>query len=156
LAIGCALALYACAGKLDQPQRFSSIVKRLGQGGGQSAGAAGSSAASAPLPACVSKIFSQTCGLAGCHAKGSAQIDLVSTGVAARLVDVKSTSAMCKDKIYVSTSGGQNLLLDKLSTQPPCGARMPLGGMLGTADVQCLAAWVQAIGDTANDAGATP
>jgi hypothetical protein len=154
-----ALSLSACGGKLDHPERFAATVKRLGQAGAKAADAGAAEPASdggsAALPACVSKLLGKTCGVAGCHAVGSPQVDLASAGVAMRLVDVKSTSMMCKDKTYVSTTGGASLLLDKLGATPPCGARMPLGGMLAAADVQCLTDWVAALGGKP-DAGAMP
>jgi hypothetical protein len=164
------MALCACAGKLDHPERFSAIVKKFGTGGGSGTGAGGAAGAagtkadagmdagpsSAAEPACVLQVFKKTCGLPGCHASGSPQVDLASTGVAGRLIDKTSTSAMCKGRVYIPSKGGSSLLLDKLGASPPCGVRMPLGGMLSTADTKCLSDWVTSLGGGATDAGAKP
>jgi hypothetical protein len=162
-----AAVLGGCAGKLDNPQRFSSAVKNYTEG----VGVAGSAAPSAPAafmgdprteaPPCVLQLFKTTCALAGCHAKGSAQIDLASDNVADRLVDQTSNSDLCSGRTYVASDGTASLLLDKLSDKPPCGARMPAAGMLSAEDEQCLSSWVRSVyggadGADGADAGAGP
>jgi hypothetical protein len=143
--------LGACAGELDQPQRFAAAVQKYTGGGG-----GGGSGASAVPPACVLQVFKVSCGLAACHARGAAQIDLVSNGVTGRLLAQESRSAICKGRIYMATDGTSSLLLDKLTGSPPCGARMPLGGMISPTDAQCLAAWVSSFGGAELDAGEAP
>jgi hypothetical protein len=162
-----ATALYACAGKLDKPERFASIVKKLtadagkagagGKSSGSGGGAAGmsSDAGKAAPPACVLQVFKMTCGLAACHAKGTPQVDLASAGVADRLIDQKSASVACKDRVLVSSSGMSSLLVDKLTDPPPCGAKMPLTGTLSATDMKCLTSWVQSVGGSPQDAGGT-
>lgn len=159
--------LCGCAGKLDQPKRFAAIVQKYsgaGTGGVATRPGPGSvdddggmtstpDAGSAPPPACALSIFKNTCGLTGCHAKGSATIDLASAGVASRIVNQKSISMMCKGRVYVSSTGQSSLLLDKLGASPPCGQRMPIGGMLSAADTKCLTDWVKSLGAGAPDAG---
>jgi len=154
--IAIALAGAACAGKLDRPERFDSIVASFGKGGTGSTTDSGMGGADAgpALPACVKQIFGQTCGVANCHAAGTPQVDLASSGVAARLVDQKSTSVLCMDLTYISTSGGSSLLLDKLGATPPCGSPMPLTGMLSSQDVKCLTDWVISLGGSSGDGGA--
>ncbi len=150
-----ALLLCGCAGKLDQPKRFSAVLARL-DGGAPAAAAGGAGAPAGDAgpaigepPACATQIFQKTCGLAGCHAAGSPQVDLASAGVAARLVDRKSTSATCGGRTYIDTSGGASLLLGKLGSSPPCGVQMPFGGVLSATDTKCLSDWVQALGGSA-------
>ena len=160
-------ALGACAGKLDKPERFAAAVKKYERGGGGASGSRSAPDASttdaeivsakdagpgAP-PDCVLQIFKDTCGVAGCHAKGSAQLDLVSAGVTDRLVDQTSDTDMCKGHTYIATDGSASLLLNKLSSSPACGAEMPLGGKLGATNTQCLTDWINSITGAAADAG---
>jgi hypothetical protein len=75
-----------------------------------------------------------------------ARIDLVSPGVQSRLLDKRSASSICKDRLLIDGSGGASLLIDKLDAMPPCGSRMPLIGMLSAADRTCLEDWVNELG----------
>jgi hypothetical protein len=150
-----ASTLGACAGKLEQPQRFAAAAARF-TGGGTGGSTVVSDVGALVPPPCVLEIFKTTCGLTACHAKGSSQVDLVSDGVAGRLIDKKSGSALCKGRTYVATDETSSLLLDKLTDAPPCGARMPLGGMLSAASTQCLTDWVVALGGSGLDAGGAP
>lgn len=156
-----AITLCACAGKLDKPERFASIVKKYtvdagkqsGAGGAAGRPANGSDGGRAAPPACVLQVFKTTCGLPACHAKATAQVDLASPAVADRLIDKKSVSATCMGRVFVSSSGMSSLLLDKLTDTPPCGVKMPLTGTISAADLQCLTSWVQSVGDSSQDAG---
>jgi hypothetical protein len=110
--------------------------------------------AGAEAPACVLTLFQNTCGLSGCHAKGTtAQTDLASDGVADRLLDQPAKNAMCKGRTLVATDGSPSLLVEKLSGNPPCGAAMPLGGALSAKDKQCVFDWVASVGGSVPDAG---
>jgi hypothetical protein len=156
--LGASLAFFvlaACAGKLEQPQRFVAAAQKY-TGGGAGGSVAGTGASTLVPSECVLEIFKGSCGLEGCHAKGSPQIDLVSDGVAARLIDHESGSTVCKGRTYIATDGTSSLLLDKLSSSPPCGTRMPLGGTISAANALCLADWVAALGGIGLDAGETP
>jgi hypothetical protein len=150
--------LGACVGKLDRPQRFAAAVTKYNSGGsadasiGERSPTAKGADAVAP-PACALQLFKGTCGVAGCHAKGSAYLDLASSGVETRLIDKKSSDPVCGSHTYVATDGTSSLLLDKLTDSPPCGAKMPLGGMISKTDRQCLADWVSSLASE-SDAGA--
>jgi hypothetical protein len=160
LAIGLACTS-ACGGDLEDPERFDKLLHETndaGSGrtdaavphgdGGSPTTDAGSASSSGEPPACVVKIFKDTCGTVGCHAASQPQVDLVSAGVTSRLVDKKSASATCKDRVFIATDGKPSLLLQKLSATPPCGARMPLVGTLTMANQDCLDAWVMSLGGT--------
>jgi hypothetical protein len=145
----------ACAGDLDQPERFEAIVKRFRDGGpggsggllrDSGAGPADAGASGDAPPACVTQLFTKTCGAVGCHEKGSMTLDLVSAGVTERLVDQESGTMLCKDRAYIDSSGGASLLFDKLGTSPPCGAKMPLVGTLTATQRTCLTDWVSSLG----------
>lgn len=121
------LCLGACAGELEDPERFTGAV-----GGGCEPG---------DEPA----FLAETCGVAFCHAaeNPAGELDLASPGVAARLVDVAST---CDGTPLVdSADPGASLLLDKLEAQPSCGDPMPPGRPLSAADRSCIDQWVESL-----------
>lgn len=148
----------ACAGDLKDPERFAFL---LGDGGvfgpadasgiGPGTSDAGTPDAGGPapvaVPVCVSNVFSMHCGTAACHGDGATQVDLVSPGVAARLVGQQAGAAgMCAGRVFVSADGSESLLLDKLSDAPPCGSKMPLvGAALADAELKCVMDWVASL-----------
>lgn len=147
-----------CAGDLRDPDRFSFLLDR-GDGGPGSAkdGGAGDGDKDAsmapeltPPPPCVTKIFQNTCKNVTCHGAGASQVDLVSAGVEKRLVGKMSASnGLCKNRVLVSPSGGQSLLIDKVTkTQPACGSAMPIGSMLSDTEQTCLTDWVDSLANT--------
>jgi hypothetical protein len=94
------------------------------------------------------------CTLSGCHdsAAGSAGLDLKSAGLADRLLGkgpvagVGSVPSSCAGlgKIYLlaSRNPSMGLLIDKLTGNPGCGVRMPLGGSpLTTSQMECVRSW---------------
>jgi hypothetical protein len=107
-------------------------------------------------PDCALEVFAKNCALAGCHTKGSkAQVDLGTDGVGDRLVDQQSTSKTCGGRTFIATDGGDSLLVDKLSADPPpCGSKMPIGSKLSDADMKCLTDWVGSLSAKA-DSGDT-
>jgi hypothetical protein len=144
---------------LDDPGRFaflydggtnSSGVGSSGNGGssGANAGASGAMAIPDPAPMCVTALFKKTCGQAGCHAAGSPQVDLVSANVERRLVGKGATGTACKGKTLVAADGGDSLLMDKLSSSPPCGSPMPIVGSVTDDERTCLMDWVSSVSDS--------
>jgi hypothetical protein len=90
----------------------------------------------------------------GCHNStgDSAGLNLTANGIAARLVGVSPTAGVgsipssCAGMSKVYLTAGSNpatgLLLDKLTSTPGCGARMPLGGAQMTAsEISCVRTW---------------
>jgi cytochrome c5 len=146
-----------CAGDLRDPDRFGFLVTGDDGGIGEATDAAPSEkdasmpVASAAPPACVTKIFQTSCKNVTCHGTGASQVDLVSAGVENRLVGKMSASnGLCKNRTLVSTSGGDSLLIQKVTqTQPPCGSAMPpLGTQLSDTDQTCLTDWVDSLAST--------
>ncbi len=123
LLTGCALALLAsgCASELTDPADFGVCNERR-----------------------VELIIGERC--AGCHgpSEPEAELDLVSPGVAARLVDVMSGNLPCAGRPRIDGGGGTyHLLFDKLRPLPGCGARMPKDGpYLSPEDTDCMGRWV--------------
>jgi hypothetical protein len=207
----CALAIAggsACAGGLDDPQRFqdsntpvtSGPSTTAGVGGGTqmlpllpmtegvdpllpmaplgsdagvtvpgsggSGGIGGTGGGSVPIapdapwppppPACVVDVLTNRCSGLECHGPGTAEVDLISPGVAARLVDQPSSpNLLCAGRTLVATDGSPSLLLDKLRDATPCGSRMPTKGNLGAQSTDCLVAWVASLQRPSDfDAGA--
>jgi hypothetical protein len=126
--------LAGCAGGIEDPARF-------------------------PPPECPIRAFdarddllAARCAGAECHVgeAPAAGLDLVSAGVAERLLDVPSS---CGGAPLVDTSSpGASVLLDRVRAVPQCGAPMPLGGPpLDAVERACLEAWVRQIAE-----GGTP
>jgi hypothetical protein len=89
-----------------------------------------------PLALLVAK-----CG--NCHGEKmpAKNLDLVTAGVGARLVNVKST---CQDKPLLGADAANPTghFLDKLvGPVPGCGAQMPFGTPLTPAERDCLTEW---------------
>jgi hypothetical protein len=92
---------------------------------------------------------------ASCHNPAGqatfADLDLMSDGVATRLVDVPATTGgtgMCSGKgnlLDKTTLPATGILIDKIKGTQTCGGRMPLGGSLSSAETDCLQAWANGL-----------
>jgi Malectin domain len=154
------LAWTGCAGSLEDPEMFT-----MQPDAGTPVEAA-VEAAAAPTCPDVPTLFAKTCGTTGCHdatTKAEA-LDLVSPGLASRLVGVPSVEGV--GLLIDPTTPSKSVLYTKLLSSPPFGARMPTGGALDTSTTQCVLAWITsqtssppAMGDAggqqATDAGTT-
>jgi hypothetical protein len=103
----------------------------------------------------VQALFSaKSCTVSGCHAstQPAAGLDLMSAGLADRLLDKSPVAgvglqpSMCVGANRNYLNGGSDpatgLLLDKVGTTPPCGARMPSGlPPLNNSQMACLRSW---------------
>ena len=91
-------------------------------------------------------LFPQSCSGSLCHGPGAATSpDLVSEGVASRVLD--APSQLCSGRVLVgSAPDGDTYLLEKVTTDTPqCGDRMPGvldGRVLTDAETACLQAWI--------------
>lgn len=129
LALLAVLAAAGCAGELEDPARFTTCA-----------------------PGYVEQMFQSRCG--SCHGSvdPEAGLDLVSTGVEARLIGEASATPFCQGKMLIepaATEPMQHLLLDKLQETPSCGSRMPFGTEALSADeIECVRRWVdEAMGE---------
>lgn len=139
-----ALFLSGCPGDLEDPQRFTG-------GGGDCADVD------------VPTLFEETCGTSACHEgpDQTAPVDLVSPGVAGRLVDVPPMGAEgCtpEDRLLIDPTDVQaSYLLEKIDGSPPeCGDPMPiLLPALSEQEVGCVEAWIREVAgvDDPPDAG---
>jgi hypothetical protein len=128
LFLSSALLLAGCPGSLQDPDRFR------GEGGTGTCD--------------VEQLFMDTCTGTGCHGAGTpaAGVDLVTAGVAARLVDAPA-STTCPGRVEIDSADPANsLILEKVSeAMPSCGAAMPfLGEMLTPEEIACVEEWVTA------------
>jgi len=153
LALGMALSAFVstgCPGTLEHKERF---LVDAGNGGsdtdGGDAAHAGTDGDAGPdLGACgdvVTRIFVESCRGTGCHSANGGQqdLDLVSPGVAARVVGVPGIG--CVSILADPANPEASLLYQKLSPTPPCGAPMPLGrAPLSDEDAACVLAWIAA------------
>jgi hypothetical protein len=104
------------------------------------------------MSSCDGPAFLQShCDGMGCHQTPmpAASLDLVSDGVATRLVDV--TSASCVGwKLVVAGSAEQSFLYQKVALQmPQCGLQMPVAMALTNSETQCIRDWI--VGLAGND-----
>ena len=144
--------LAGCPGRLENKAEFDAYAEAHGDAGagdgmnvaGTSPGAAGTSSNSA-CGDVVARIFVPSCGGTGCHSAMAPQqdLDLVSPGVAARVVGVPAKA--CLQKLADPANPEQSLLYQKLAIKPPCGAQMPLARpALSSADAACVLEWIAA------------
>ena len=158
LAVACALAGGGCIepSAIDNADEvFAAVSARDGgagpasaadsgaasttDGGGGSAGAASSDCA-----ATAKQYIAKTCTSEFCHGKGTTSpLSLSAADVPTGLVG-KSASMICDGEVYVDPAvPEQSLLYTKLSADPPCGSRMPLGGTPATAaQLACILEWL--------------
>lgn len=156
--------LAACPGELPNKAAFEAYAESHGEAGapGSDAGSAGNSgsagtpsggsgdgnAGSSGNGACgdvVARIFVPSCGGTGCHSANAPQqdLDLVSEGVAARVVGV--SAKQCLKVLADPENPEQSLLYQKLLARPDCGAQMPLARpALSSADAACVLGWIAA------------
>jgi hypothetical protein len=148
-----AIAWAGCAGSLADPAAFSADT---GDAGAPANVDADASAASCPD---VPTLLAATCGSAGCHdaTTKAESLDLVSSGVAARLIGVPSVEGT--GLLIAPSTPSQSVVYTKLLATPPFGARMPTGNPLDAAHIQCVLDWVTteaASMSSGADSGAPP
>lgn len=98
------------------------------------------------LDSIESVIFDARCASAGCHADSSPAASLVLTAgnSVSQLVEVAGTG--CDGTIrVVPGQRGESLLYEKLLPSPGCGQRMPFGGELSAAHIECVGAWIDGL-----------
>jgi hypothetical protein len=115
------LALSACPGRLDNPDRFTKCQLNV-----------------------ETDIFATKCGaMAGCHSAMSPQggLDLATPGVGMRILMGKS--ATCQMKPYTS------YIYEKVSqAAPTCGSQMPsTGDLLNSAELKCVQDYLAGLAD---------
>ena len=118
---------------------------------GSSTGASATSDSDTDAIACTpditsiqATIFTPLCAAGVCHDadQPEASLDLASPGVAARLVGVPA--AACEGDWLRVTPGdpAASLLYAKVAGPVPCGDKMPIGGELDPAALDCIAGWI--------------
>ena len=130
------LALVACAGALDNPERFANL------GTGPDAGQVSPSDGGCDP---VTDIFPLSCTTSACHSAQSQQgnLDLESAGLPGRLVNKAAHGG--PGLLIDSTNPAQSVMLLKVTDTPPFQFQMPLGAPpLSPEEMACLQAWVQA------------
>ncbi len=132
-----------CPGTLDDPSRFATQAASVPDAG---------------CPDIPTAVFAAQCGTSGCHSTTDKVqgLDLQSPAVAARLVGACATEG--SGLLVDPSSPGQSILYQKLSPDPPYGARMPSGKpALDDATRACVLTWisVQQGGAGSCDAGAS-
>ncbi len=130
-----ALLLPGCPGELEDPERFTAVCDP------------------------PSQLFIKTCGSSACHdaRDPEAGLDLVSPGVASRLIDRPASCAdtnpedpeacVCVGRLLVDSAyPAQSYLLEKVSHDAPeCDERMPVAGKLREGEMECVRRWIEQI-----------
>lgn len=144
LAVGALFSLLTgCPGTLDDKARFLVDAAALDAA---DADAGAHADADADADACgdvPTRILVPSCGSNGCHSASAPQqgLDLVSPGVAARVVGVQAK--VCPGTLADPDNPRGSLLYSKLAPRPPCGAQMPIAQPpLSSADAACVLAWI--------------
>ncbi len=153
LALASLLSLAGCPGTLEDKERFLAAANAGAAGKSGSAGStgvagstpaeAGRDAGTGPCADAFERIIVPSCGDSGCHGTIATQqdLDLVSPGVAARVVGVPGTA--CPVTLADPQNPEASLIYQKLIAPPPCGAQMPLARpALSSDDVACVRAWI--------------
>jgi len=140
--------LAGCAGDLENPERFTGGIGDLD--GGTNADA--STGDGCPPDLDLDALFEDRCGTSVCHEGDGAGggVDLISDGVAARLVDVPATGKddCVPSSVLVDSSDlDASYMLEKLtSSRPECGDPMPLlQAQLTAGEVACVREWAAAL-----------
>ncbi|HEY6459879.1 MAG TPA: malectin [Polyangiaceae bacterium] len=132
-----------CAGTLADPAAFMEAPAEAGASA-QDAAPTAEAGADAPVGGCedVPSLFVASCGGTGCHdATSKAQaLDLVSPGVASRLVGVHATEGA--GLLIDPSNPSASVVYTKLLASPPFGARMPTGSKLDDTTIGCVYDWV--------------
>jgi hypothetical protein len=156
-------AIAGCPGTLDDPGRF--VVSGATPDDAAVLDSAVADASAPPAPVAegadsgdcpdIPQVLASTCTGASCHsASNKAQgLDLASPGVSSRLVDVPATEG--SGLLVDPSAPSKSVLYLKLTSNPPFGARMPLGATsLDASTLACVLAWVGTVGQSAADTDA--
>lgn len=96
-------------------------------------------------------IFVDNCTV-GCHndTQMQADLDLLSPGVAERVVDKDVTGIGCTDrKVVVAGDPDSSYLVNKVENVPGiCGGQMPVVGSLHADEIDVIRQWIVDLGDS--------
>lgn len=125
-----AVAIAACAGDLDNPERFGAVPAEGGAPG------------PTPISCDPVALLSARCATAGCHSAQdrASGLDLASADVVGRLDGRAAVGG--PGVLVVRGAPEQSVLIDKVGETPPFGGRMPFGRPLDAAEVQCLESFI--------------
>jgi len=149
----CLIIMSAACGQDNAVEPAAAATAGLGAIG--SAGAGGSDSKAATWTEVYEMLFPMSTNgrCVACHgnppndvANGNLSVGMVKDSAYAALVGKHSTSSRCMQRAFVVPSApDQSLLLNKLSANPACGSRMPLGGTpLNAAQLDTVRSWVAA------------
>ena len=125
--------LSGCPGRLDDPERFDSVVDEV-------------DTVTAPIEGCgsiESEIFGKRCATSGCHTgfAPSGELDLGAANLFARLENHPATSG---GALLVPGDPKASVIFQKISATPPFGDRMPpIGATLDDKTIDCVRRWIE-------------
>ena len=138
------MATAGCPGTLSDPERFAS----------EGESSAGDSGSCPNIP----NFFATTCTASTCHnSKDDEQgLDLQSPDVASRLVGVAATEVAGAGLLINPSSPAKSVVYLKMTSSPPFGARMPLGGNpVDPTTLACVLSWIEQVASSADAAAGT-
>jgi len=148
-------ALYGCPGSLEDPDRFRAPIVSCDLDGGSGSCDSGTSTSMPMLVTTAqiqASIITPKCAFPGCHGAMATQGMLDMSGapgdVETRIVDVRSMTALCRNRTMVKPGDPDNSLMYlKLTTSATlCGDRMPQGGELTPAEKTMMRQWIIDLG----------
>ncbi|MDH3199607.1 MAG: hypothetical protein OEM15_01815 [Myxococcales bacterium] len=100
-----------------------------------------------PCPTTLQEVATQvlqsSCIGGGCHSSVDRAGALDLEGNALELELIGREAALCNGETRVIPGDGEgSLLIAKLRGTADCGAKMPIGGEIATATIDCMAAWI--------------
>ena len=137
----------ACPGSLENPGRFIGDAGMMVTDTGTVAVPDAGPDCATIAQAYLSDTSPTGCARAGCHAtmSPSADLDLESPDLAGRL-QIASQTTTCNGLLFIDLANPrESLLYSKLTTVPPCGQRMPLGGSVPAQELECVGQWLDSL-----------
>jgi hypothetical protein len=161
LGVLCLGAALSCGGDDSSSGSAATGASNAGTSATSAGTGAAGMAASTPKdpPATFTEVYSMLFPMTtnarcvACHsmpandiANGNLQMGAEKATAYAALVGHTSTSTRCMNRaLVVPAQPEMSLLVQKLSANPPCGSRMPLGGnMLSDAQLSVVRGWIEA------------
>ncbi len=161
-ATGLALSLCGCPGGLSASEliAFENGARADAMDAGDDD--AGDDDGASPACSAIPTLLKTSCGQAGCHGMTAPAggLDLVSSGLAARLNGKVSNASCSGGKLIDVAAPERSLIYTQLAPAPNCGLAMPLGQpALSDEQKACVLAWIElgapgeGTGDGEADAG---
>lgn len=145
---------FGCAGELEDPGSYDLT---MGEEKNKEAGVSDVDGGVKPDPlnddagtefVCNGAYLVEKRCVSGCHTStdgAAGRLDLESEGVSERLKDVPGGGACSSWKLLDSSNPSKSLVYLKVTDDPPCEPRMPIGKALTAAEQACVLEWLEGL-----------